>query len=279
MYEWSEIASDWVDSGHNLTIWAPPTLTQSIAAGTWIGAAYRAVDEAWYALVVDGQTIYGKSDSLWTYGSPGTVSIYTFTSGAWYDSGIDVSAEPPLMIDLFLCPAGTWLELKWHAQYGKWIASVPTQLYGKVGTDWNSGSASVSVWANGADTTAHLTVAMPPWYPDYYIPAGSWLILSWSQTDFTWYASPLTAEHVESGVLDGDLVAGGSASMTVWAIPSTSTSWNDSEATGIALTVWAPMVQNITLPAGTPVVVRFEACRNQPPRFVVWLAQCSDSGD
>jgi hypothetical protein len=88
---------------------------------------------------------------------------------------------------------------------GVWVGALPPATgpkYGKLDGVWQSGTVTVSIWANGADTGENLEdVAMPPWLTaeSSWNLYETWVRLDYFSCDSKWYATPFVSVNVPTG--------------------------------------------------------------------------------
>jgi len=136
----------------------------------------------------------GKVDSNWI---SGTATVSVWSNGE--DTGDDVTASMPPWVTDWDVAEGAWVELKQYAGDPTWYASEPDAgsiKYGKLDAAWTSGTATVSVCADGEDTGDDVTASMPPWITDWDVAEGTWVELKQYAGDPTWYATPMVSQDV-----------------------------------------------------------------------------------
>ena len=150
-----------------------------------------------FAVPFPVQPKFGKvDDNPWTTGTA-TVSIWEWSGSAWADSTENETVSMPPWIATWSVATGTWVRLDYDYQSEKWIVTdPPIEVYGKVDSTWTSSTATVSIWANGSDTTANLTANMPPWITSWSVASTSWVVLKWDRVDQKWYATPMISQAV-----------------------------------------------------------------------------------
>ena len=144
-------------------------------------------ERGWIVAAVGTVIKYGKvDDNPWTTGTA-TVSIWEWSGSAWADSTENETVSMPPWIATWSVATGTWVRLDYDYQSEKWIVTdPPIEVYGKVDSTWTSSTATVSIWANGSDTTANLTVYAPPLLASGSIASGKWVRIEWCFDSTRW---------------------------------------------------------------------------------------------
>jgi hypothetical protein len=104
--------------------------------------------------------LFCKVDSEWTSGSA-TVSVWKWSGSAWVDSGVNKTVYMPPWISSWTVAAGTWVELKYHAQSRRWYAT-PMVSQATI-TDWQYNATSDDIEEKTRTIVGPFTNAESDW--------------------------------------------------------------------------------------------------------------------
>lgn len=120
VYTWNATAGDYRDTGDNITVYGT-WLTGYFFAGDYLEAQWAPEPiERWYGRGCGQTRIRGVLDGALASQGTATLSVYNWTSGAWADSGVDVTVRNSLALAASIA-LGKTIHAMWHEQAQQWL--------------------------------------------------------------------------------------------------------------------------------------------------------------